>query len=201
METSPMRNKRTEQGRWALMLLTILLVVCGGPVFGLSGENDGQSAAGVQGQVQESPAKADGCTLANTEDSMDALGRHFLEVLARGDREEMAALAVQKEDFATCVYPTLPASQPGSNLSVDFVWCQSYLRNLAGLAKTMDCAGRKYEYIGLRIVDGTRDYGTFTIHRDARIRVKDETGKEFELNLFGSVIESGGRFKIYSFAH
>jgi hypothetical protein len=196
-----MRNNRTEQGRWAPLLLNILLVVCGGTVFGSSGENDGQSAAGFQGQALESPAKAERCTLANTDESMDALGRHFLEVLARGDREEMAALAVQKEDFSTCVYPTLPASQPGSNLSVDFVWDQSYLRNLAGLAKTLDYAGRKYEYVGLRIADGTRHYVTFTIHRDVRIQVKDETGKELELNLFGSVIESGGRFKIYSFAH
>jgi hypothetical protein len=196
-----MRNNRTEQGRWAPLLLNILLVVCGGTVFGSSGENDGQSAAGFQGQVLESPSQASGCTLANTQDSLDALGLRFLEVLARGEREELATLVVQKEEFAECVYPTLPASQPGSNLSVDFIWDQSYLRNQGGLARTMDYAGRKYEYVGLRIVDGTKDYGTFTIHRDGRIQVKDETGKELELNLFGSVIESGGRFKIYSFAH
>ncbi len=197
-----MKISRTEKGRWAPVLLTILLVVCGSPVFGFSGDEKVQDAADAPGDARKSEAQAlVGCTLSNTQDSLDALGRHFIEVLARGDRDELASFVVQKEEFAECVYPALPASQPGSNLSVDFVWNQSYLRDLAGLAKTMDYAGRKYEYVGLRFTDGTKDYGTFTIHRDGRIRVKDEAGKELEMNLFGSVIETCGKFKIYSFAH
>jgi hypothetical protein len=37
------------------------------------------------------------------------------------------------------------------------------------------------------------------VYRDTRVRVRDETGKELNLDLFGSILEKNGRFKLFSY--
>ena len=75
------------------------------------------------------------------------------------------------------------------------------LRNLAGLQKTMGYAGRRLQFVSIRLADGLQEYDGFRMHRDVRLTVRDSDGKEFEVKLFGSILEAGGKFKIYSFAH
>lgn len=139
--------------------------------------------------------------LSSVEDSLDGLARKFLDTLAEGDRDKIKAMALTEDEFVSRIYPALPASQPGSNLSAEFLWRQTLLRNLAGLQKTMRFAGRRFDFVSLRCVDGVKDYAGFKVHRDVRLTVKDADGKELEMKFFGAALEAGGKFKIYSFAH
>ena len=41
--------------------------------------------------------------------------------------------------------------------------------------------------------------GTCTISRETRLIVRDETGEELTLRLFGSIIRQHGRSKVYSY--
>ena len=138
--------------------------------------------------------------LAGSRSSLDELAVDFLKALEQGDEREIRQLALSKEEFVRFVWPELPASDPSTNLNADFIWNQTNMHSLADLSGTLyRHEGKKYELAEVRFEDGTEQYGSYQVHRDARLRVVDEQGKERELNLFGSVLEMQGEFKIYSF--
>ncbi|HSR52489.1 MAG TPA: hypothetical protein VLV83_16815 [Acidobacteriota bacterium] len=109
-------------------------------------------------------------------------------------------MAVSREEFEQYVWPSLPASQPGSGLTSEWVYNQSLLRSLGGFEKVMGWhAGREYGFRDIRIDGGVKQYQGFTIHDDPVLSITDERGKAREIQLFGSIIERDGEFKIYSF--
>jgi hypothetical protein len=138
--------------------------------------------------------------LSGSRSSLDELAADFLEALQRGDEKKIRQLALSKDEFVEFVWPELPASNPSTNLNSDFIWNQTHMRSQADLSGTLfRYKGKRYVLKGVRFEDGTEDYGGYLVHRDARLRVVNEEGKEGELNLFGSVLEMEGEFKIYSF--
>lgn len=140
--------------------------------------------------------------LSASGDSPEAAAQAFLKALAKRDESAIAGLAVTKEEFATHVWPHLPASRPGTNLTLDYVWNGLAVRSRSGLVETLvRFGGRRFQLLGLRFEGKSSDYGAATVHRDARLKVRDETGRESELNLFGSVLELDGEWKIFSFVH
>ncbi len=175
-----MPAKRYRSGPVAIVSLGILLLAVGVALV-----SDGRPADAI---------------LSRSADSPQDLVRRFLEVLAEGDRNEIRGFELTRQEFEQHVYPRLPASRPSANMSVDFLWKQTQLRSLGGLSKTMSHAGRKYDLNAVSFADGRKSYGTFQIHRDARLLITDEEGRQRELNLFGSIMEMNGEFKIYSFA-
>ena len=42
-------------------------------------------------------------------------------------------------------------------------------------------------------------YDTFIVHRDSRLTVRDEEGVEREVRLFGSVLQRGDAYKLFSY--
>lgn len=58
-------------------------------------------------------------------------------------------------------------------------------------------AGKALVFLGIEFDGETTLYETFAVHRDARVRVLDEK-KELKLDLFGSILEKDGRFKLFS---
>ena len=52
----------------------------------------------------------------------------------------------------------------------------------------------------LRVTFGSvTDYGSFSVHRDSRLVITDDTGRAQSLRLFGSAIEQAGRYKVFSY--
>jgi len=138
--------------------------------------------------------------LAGSRLSIEQLAADFLEELQKGDDQKIRQLALSKDEFVEFVWPELPASDPSTNLNSDFIWNQTHMRSLADLSGTLlRNKGKKYQLVGFRFADETEDYRSYKVHRDARLRVVDENGEERELNLFGSVLEMDGEFKIFSF--
>lgn len=131
--------------------------------------------------------------------SLDALGRRFLDALATSDRGELRSIAITKEEFERNVWPKLPASEPGSNLTPDWVWNQYAAKNEASFKILLSrYGGRKLDYAGLEFRGETRDYGDFLLHMESVLRIVDH-GEEKKVRLFGSVIEEAGQYKIYGF--
>ena len=59
--------------------------------------------------------------------------------------------------------------------------------------------GRKLAFLRLEFENEATDYETFKVHRDARVVVFDEEqNEEVRLDLFGSIMEKDGRFKLFS---
>ena len=178
---------------FGILLIGATLIRAGGP----------EPPAGPPDPVSRTEDSVDAPVkgLSGAADSLEAASRRFLEVLSRGHRDEILAQAVNREEFEALVYPTLPAARPGSNWSVDFLWEMSLLHSLGGLERTLAHAGNRYHLVTVYAAEGVREYSGFRLHRDIRLRVRDEEDREQEVKLFSSIIEMNGRFKIYSFRH
>lgn len=69
--------------------------------------------------------------------------------------------------------------------------------------------GKKFSFVKITFAKGATKYKlvnkplflgkSYTGHEDARVIMKDESGAEQELKLFGGIIEYQGRYKIMSF--
>ena len=42
-------------------------------------------------------------------------------------------------------------------------------------------------------------YGTFTVHRESRLTVRDQEGTERDVRLFGSILQRGDEYKLFSY--
>jgi hypothetical protein len=131
---------------------------------------------------------------------VEDLARQFLDALHDENGQGILDLAISREEFEQFVWPELPASRPGANLTVEFVWNQLNMRSQADFRGTFSRnKGNKWELLEVRFEEKVQEYPTFRIHKDARLLVLDESGRQKEMNLFGSIIELDGEFKIFSF--
>lgn len=138
--------------------------------------------------------------LANTHASVEDLARAFLEGLERDNFDAVRALGLTREEFAWHVWPELPSSIPERNLSLDWVWGDMNGKSLRSLRRTVAAwGGRELELVRVEFAGETTGYHTFAVHRDARLVVQDEEGRVGRLDLFGSVMEKDGRYRLFSF--
>ena len=137
--------------------------------------------------------------LANARDSPEAVAQAFLDGLAAREIPAMQRLRITKNEFCWYVWPELPASQL-PNVSCDFAWSQATLNSIAGLAQTLsEFGGRRLELVRLRFAGGDETHPSYVVHYDTRVTVRDESGHEREVKLFGSMLEMNGQYKLSSF--
>jgi hypothetical protein len=146
-------------------------------------------------------AATEGLTLSATFASPEGLARAVLLGIEKEDVETLKRLPLTKDEFRLYVWPSLPSSRPERNVPFEYVWGDLHQKSIASIARNFDrFKGRKLELLAVRFQDGTTDYGTFRVHRDARVRVRDAaTGEEGWLDLFGSVMEWQGKYKLFSY--
>jgi hypothetical protein len=159
------------------------------------------AAGGCAGEGRgPDPAGAAKVPLSAAFPSVDALAEEILRGIERNDFNGLIALALSKAEYRDYVWPELPASRPGTNLTVDYTYQGLRTKSVHALRFTLaEHGGRKYELLGVEFAGETTDYDTFLVHRDARVLVRNEEGNEGYLDLFGSVMEYQGRFKLFSF--
>ncbi len=145
-------------------------------------------------------AACGGAGLENGRPTPEAAARAALDRLEAEDRDGLLALSVSEDEFRNLVYPGLPASRSERNTSADFLWFRHGMRQSADLDRTFGrFRGQEWELVELSFEGGTTDFGAFRVHRDSRVVVRAPDGRERTLRLFGSMLERGGQFKIYSF--
>lgn len=136
------------------------------------------------------------CTHATPE----ALGRAVLAAVAQNDIHALRALAVSEQEFRAHVWPELPAARPERNLPCSYVWGDLRQKSEQHLARTLAThGGRRYHLVRVEYGGGTQRYGDYAVHGGATFVVRDDSGGEAALRLFGSVLEKDGRFKVFSF--
>ena len=146
------------------------------------------------------PACVGGARLANAESSPEEIVLAVLDALERKDSEHLRELALSEEEFREIVWPELPAARPERNLPFSDVWGDLKVKSdaaLAGLLK--EYGGRALVLTDLRFRGGTTQYESYVVHRTPTLRVLDAGGVDHELRLFGSILERGGRFKLFSY--
>jgi hypothetical protein len=152
-----------------------------------------------------SPAEGEAANVAVplswTFESPESLAMAVLDAFAREDTAMLKSLPLTKDEFRLHVWPKLPASRPERGLPFDYGWGDLHQKSVGSIASNFRrYKGRKLELVSVRFKDGKTDYGTFVVHRESEMRVRDkESGMEFDLSLFGSVMEYRGRYKIFSY--
>ena len=141
--------------------------------------------------------------LANTFASIEELAAAVLDGIEHDRGAALWALALTEDEFREVVWPVLPASRPERNTPLDYTWGTLEFKSSNALNTTLaKYRGHHYELIRVDFVaheQRQRNYGAFRVHRDARVLVRKEDGTEERLDLFGSVIERNGRFKVFSY--
>jgi hypothetical protein len=138
--------------------------------------------------------------LSGTFPSIEALAEEILLGIEANDFEALIGLALSKAEYRDYVWPQLPASRPGTNLTVDYTYQGLRTKSFHALRFTLEeHGGRKYELLGVEFAGETTDYNTYRVFRDARVLVRNEEGNEGYLDLFGSVMEYRGQYKLFSF--
>lgn len=138
--------------------------------------------------------------LAHTFESPDALAGAVIQCLARGDRPGLEALAVSEQEFRDHVWPDLPASRPERNLPLAYVWTELSQKSALHLTQTIEkFRGQQLELVGVEFTGAVSTYRTCKVHRESAVRVRMPDGSERRLRVFGSMIEQGGRYKVFSY--
>jgi hypothetical protein len=137
--------------------------------------------------------------LAPAYDSKDDAASAFLTALWARDRDTLVTLVVSETEFLKHIWPALPASRPDVGMPAGRAWAEQAQKNAHYLAQTLDeHGGRRYELVAVSFGAPATTYGAFTIHPDTTLDIRDESGVR-DVRLFGSMIESGGRWKVYSY--
>jgi hypothetical protein len=138
--------------------------------------------------------------LANTHGSVDDLAHEVLAAFASRDEGRLQALALDEEEFRRHVWPSLPAARPERNLPFHYVWGDLQQKSDNRLRANLSAhGGRLYQLQSITFSGETTEYAGFRVRRHALLKVRDSAGGDFEVRLFGSAIEMGGRWKVFSF--
>ena len=138
--------------------------------------------------------------LAAAQASAPELARAVLAALERRDVTSLRAVALTEQEFREEVWPDLPSARPERNLPFSYVWGELHQKSEAGLAQTLaEHGGRHYELAAVRFLEDTTQYKTYLVHRRAELTVTDAAGAQTKLQVFGSVLEKNGRFKVFSY--
>jgi hypothetical protein len=134
--------------------------------------------------------------------SAEEAAEAFLDALAADDVERMRSAALSEQEFADVVWPELPSSRPNRNLPRDYAWRDLNQKSSNSLRRVSHRhGGKRYRLERVEFLDGTTEYLTFAVHREARLILTGEQGERLRLRLFGSMIERGGRWKLFSFVN
>lgn len=147
---------------------------------------------------------AAGCSsppaLANTLSSDEAVAAAVLDRIHEQDFDGLMRLALSREEFERVVWPTLPASRPEVGVEPGYVWQDTSLRSRGELHQTLhQWGGQRLHLVRVEFLGQTTDHGTYSISRKTRLVVRDQTGAERRVRLFGSLIRQNGGSKVYSY--
>ncbi len=138
--------------------------------------------------------------LDNSFASVESLTEGFLKSLENGDIHKMQLMAADKDEFESYLWPYLPASKPGTNLTSDFVWEQSRMKSLSSLRSTVSrYGGKEIKLVGVELSGGVREYGRLKLFMDPEVIVSID-GVEQKTRMFGAIMTLEGEYKIYSYS-
>ncbi len=133
-------------------------------------------------------------------ESREALGRAVVERVAARDVAGLRQLMLTRDEFAAHVWPHLPTSRPGTNMPMAFVWNRLRQQSEGRLAQVVShYGGTTARFVEITTRGETTTYGDVVVHRDSRITLQHASGDVEQVELFGSVVRQGSRWKVFSY--
>lgn len=138
--------------------------------------------------------------LADLQPTPEAVASEVLTALERRDESRLRALALSEQEFREHVWPQLPAARPERNLPMAYVWGDLKQKSDASLASTLAKYGGKHLALKTVRLQGEKTvYRGFVVERRSELTVVDDSGQELIAQLFGSIIQTDGGYKVFSF--
>jgi len=134
--------------------------------------------------------------------SRDELVTSFVESLESADTAALIRLTISRAEFAYLVFPDSPFSAPPYAQAPDLVWMRHTAASGTGLKRLLARVGGAS--LGFRSWSCSalpEKQGINRVWRDCKVRFAKGGGTEQTLQLFASIIERQGRFKILSYAN
>jgi len=133
-----------------------------------------------------------------TFDSPRALASAVLAAIEARDRDALESLALSEAEFREEVFPEMPA---WGKIPMSYVWGELRQKSRNELSRILAFhGGHAYSVDDVIFDGGATAFETLVVHRKPRLIVHERsTRQQLQLALFGSVIELGGRYKLFSY--
>lgn len=135
---------------------------------------------------------------SNSFSSPEALAAAALDAIAANDEPRLARLALSETELRDTVWPALPASGEQVGMPWHYFWREHAQRNSGYLKTLLAKHGGKGYGLASVSFDGRATHGDVTVHREPALDLRTASGAQ-RLRLFGSMVERGGQWKLYSY--
>lgn len=131
----------------------------------------------------------------------DELVRTVIRSLEAADTTALVRLTISRAEFAYLIYPESPIAAPPYRQAPDLVWMRHAAASGTGLERLLNRLGgsqlgfESWRCAGKPLVEGRN-----RIWRDCTVRF-GKPGEPQNRELFASIIERQGRFKVLSYAN
>jgi hypothetical protein len=141
-------------------------------------------------------------TLAGGAPSRDSLVAAFTAAVQGSDTAAIRALVLSRAEYAYIYFPSLQRMNPGLNMQPDVMWLLHEQGSEKGITRVLRRLGGGQARFGAYTCEDAPQVegGNRYWHRCA-VQVTAADGDAATLQLFGSVVERGGRYKIVSYTN
>lgn len=170
---------------------------------GLAARSGGRASAGSSAAILLAAALLAACStgqarereLAHSRASKEALAQVVVDGLGAKDREGLEALLVTREEHRTYLWEALPERR---YLGFEYVRFLNEHDTRKALDRALErFGGKALRFLRLEFTEEPETYPEFTLHRGARLWVRDRnTGDEGYLPILDVVLERRGEWKL-----
>jgi hypothetical protein len=140
--------------------------------------------------------------LAGGTESREGLVRAFVRALERRDTVALAALIMDRAEFAYLYYPSAPEAQAPYDLSPALMWFLLREQSIKGIRRALqDRGGTSLHYLGHSCAPVPSKRGDNLLWGPCEVRRLREPQDTVSERLFGLILEHKGRFKFVSYAN
>lgn len=134
-------------------------------------------------------------------ESPQAVAAAVVAALDARDMRALERLSVNEQEFRQLVWPRQPAARPERNIPWEYAWRSLAARSRHQLKARLSewARGHRLTVVGLKFAGETTDYGAYRVHRRSVVTLRDGAGRLETTRVFGSLIEQGGRYRVFSY--
>jgi hypothetical protein len=134
-------------------------------------------------------------------ESPQAVAEAVVAALDARDVRALERLAVNEQEFRQLVWPRQPAARPERNIPWEYAWRSLAARSRHQLKGRLSewARGQRFTVVRLTFAGETTDYGAYRVHRRSAVTLRDTAGRLETSRVFGSLIEQGGRYRVFSY--
>lgn len=134
--------------------------------------------------------------------SLDSLVAGFARALEESDTAAIRDLVLSRAEYAYLYFPSLQRMNPGLNMQPEVMWLLHGQDSLKGITRVMRrLAGGQARFGAYACEDAPQVEGENRYWHRCTVEVIAPDADSSRIQLFGSVVERGGRYKFVSYAN